>query len=126
MSFDLKRTQALEIMARTGVWRSSYEPPAFRALWRIGVRIPPPHFIPFLPIALGVGLAFAVLWGVTWGILMSLFVWSHTDFELQGVFIASGQAGLLFGVFMALYYAYGRYKYKLPKWNSLGDDASLS
>jgi hypothetical protein len=29
MSFDLKRTQALEIMARTGVWRSSYEPPAF-------------------------------------------------------------------------------------------------
>ena len=121
MSFDLKRTQALEIMARTGVWRSSYEPPAFRTLWRMGIRIPPPHFIPFFPGALGMGLSFAV----SWGILMWLLVWSHTDFELQGVFIASGLAGLLFGVFMALYYAYGRYKYKLPKWNSLGDDASL-
>ncbi|WP_395669026.1 DUF6404 family protein [Rhodoferax sp.] len=125
MSFDLKRTQALEIMARTGIWRSNYEPPAFRMLWRMGIRIPPPHFIPFFPIAFGTGLTFAVLWGVPWGILMWLFVWSQTDFELQRVFIASGQAGLFFGVSTALYYAYGRYKYKLPNWNSLGDDASV-
>ena len=117
MSFDLKRKQSLEVMARTGVSRSSYEPLAFRVLWRIGIAVPPPHFAPFLPIVLSIGMVF----GVVWGALMWVILWAHIGIEWQRAFMTSGLAGLLFGSLMGLYYAYGRYKYKLPEWNSLGD-----
>ncbi|MBB5018503.1 hypothetical protein HNQ59_001792 [Chitinivorax tropicus] len=122
MKFELKRNQALEIMAKTGVWRNHYEPPAFRALWKMGAKIPPPHFTPFIPLAICMGLTF----GVMWGIFMWLFMWSHTGIELEHALWASGLAGLLFGFLMALYYTYGKYKYKLPNWSSLGTEVSRS
>jgi hypothetical protein len=52
MSFDTRRAEALAMLEKTGVWRSSYSPPLTRLLWRIGVRVPPPHFCGFSTIVL--------------------------------------------------------------------------
>ena len=42
-------------MDALGVSRSTAAPPLWRLLWRAGIEIPPPLFIPFLSAALGMG-----------------------------------------------------------------------
>jgi hypothetical protein len=122
MSFELKRSQALEVLSKTGIWRSNYEPPIVRLLWRFGLKVPPPHFAPFLSTALLAGVFF----GACWGGVMWLILWSHSGTSpLLGAKI-SCLAGAAFGIAMAFYYAYGKIKYKLPRWNSLGRDVPCS
>jgi len=50
---------------------------------------------------------------------MSLFVWSQQGFPVALAVVLSAGVGLFFGLSMAGYYAYGRRKYHLPKWNSI-------
>lgn len=116
MSFELKRSQALDALHKTGIWRSNYEPPLIRLLWRLGFKLPPPHFAPFFFVALLTGIFF----GACWGGIMWLVHWSHVGMGVLPAVKGSGIAGLAFGTSMALYYAYGRVKYKLPSWSSLG------
>lgn len=122
MSFELKRSQALDALCKTGIWRSNYEPPIIRLLWRLGFKVPPPHFAPFLAVVLFMGIFF----GVCWGGVMWFALWSHSGISVMLAVKSSGFAGLAFGILMALYYAYGRVKYKLPSWSSLGAESSPS
>jgi hypothetical protein len=117
MSFETKKEQALAILAKTGIWESNYAPPALKALWVLGFKIPPPHFARFGPTAISLGVTF----GVLYGLLMWLFVWSHQRMSPLVAIIASLFAGVFFGLLMAAYYAYGKRKYKLPDWQSLDD-----
>ena len=115
MSNNTRRTKALAILADTGMWRSNYEPPYLRLLWRLGVDAAPPHFVPFwrtLPLA-------GIWFGSFWGAFMSLFVWSQQGFPVALAVVLTAGVGLFFGLSMAGYYAYGRRKYHLPKWNSI-------
>ena len=75
MSFEHRKTRALEVLSRTGMARSHYAPPLIRLLWKAGVQVPPPHFLPFLRVALGTGLWF----GMFWGLIMWIFFWSRPD-----------------------------------------------
>jgi hypothetical protein len=100
MSNNTRRTKALAILADTGMWRSNYEPPYLRLLWRT------------LPLA-------GIWFGSFWGAFMSLFVWSRQGFPVALAVVLAAGVGLFFGLSMAGYYAYGRRKYHLPKWNSI-------
>ena len=115
MNATTRRTRALQILAATGMWQSSYEPPLLRLLWRLGFDIPPPHFSGFVSTAAFTG----TLFGVFWGLLMWLLVWSANGMPLILVALLSAITGLLFGLAMASYYAYGRHKHKLPTWQEL-------
>ena len=75
MSFEHRKTRALEVLSKTGMTRSHYAPPLIRLLWKAGVQVPPPHFLPFLRTALGTGLWF----GMFWGLIMWIFFWSRPD-----------------------------------------------
>jgi hypothetical protein len=110
-----RREAALRLLETTGMWRSSYEPPALRLLWRLGVDAPPPHFAGFGASALAIGSFF----GLAWGLAMWLFLWRSQAVPAAAVVIAAVGAGLLFGISMATYYAFGRRKYKLPPWHGL-------
>ncbi len=44
MTFEEKRQRALAMLEERGVPGWTASPPPYRLLWRIGVRIPPPHF----------------------------------------------------------------------------------
>lgn len=112
--FEVRREEALKLLARTGIRKSNYLPPALRLLWALGVKVPPPHFAAFIPTFLVTGAFF----GLSWGALMRLFVLGLMPG--LSVLYVSISAGVLFGLSMAAYYAYGRSKHRLPPWSSLG------
>ena len=116
MQQNLRREAALRLLAETGISRSNYEPPLVRLLWRLGVKIPPPHFAPFAPCSLVAGGSFALAWGVA----MWFLVWWPQGASASSSLISALGTGAVFGLGMACYYAYGRRKYKLPHWHSLG------
>jgi len=95
--------------------RSNYEPPLLRLMWRLGLNVPPPHFASFWVNASTYGIFF----GITWGAIMWFMQWSGQGMTLTAGGMAAATAGALFGVTMAIYYAYGKRKYKLPSWNDL-------
>jgi hypothetical protein len=114
MTFQSRRAQSLDILKSTGMRRSNYEPPFLRALWRMGVEIPPPHFMPFIQIAIFA----AALCSIVWGVVIWSLVWPRQG--MSALAISCG-AGLCVGYFLAIYYAYGRRKYRLPEWRSLDE-----
>jgi hypothetical protein len=115
MESNPKREAALRLLSATGMKRSNYEPPLLRLLWRLGVDAPPPHFASFGANALVAGIFF----GSCWGMSMWLFLWRQQAAPITVSLLSSVLAGLLFGIAMATYYAYGRRKYNLPSWHSL-------
>lgn len=119
MSFEHRKTRALELLSSTGMARSHYAPPLIRLLWKAGVQVPPPHFQSFLRAALVMGLWF----GTCWGVVMWIFFWSRSDpatpLSPLAALVAAGAAGLLFGLAMASFYARDRRKHQLPAWTEL-------
>src|SRR5437660_5224471 len=108
MKTNEKREAALKVLAATGIRRSNYAPPLVRLLWRLGLDVPPPHFGNFWGTALFMGSFF----GVGWGLIMWLFVWSLQGIPVAFVFSTAIGAGVMFGLSMAGYYAYGQHKYQ--------------
>lgn len=115
MEIEAKRQRALDMLTQTGMWKSNYLPPYTRWLWRAGLNIPPPHFCSLWALFSG----HAIQFGVTWGILMWLFVWRVQGDSLESVVVRSGCAGLMYGLTMTGYYALGRWRYKLPRWKDV-------
>ena len=114
MTESEKREAALALLAKTGIWPSNYAPPLFHVLWRLGVNVPPPHFIGFFSILIFTGGLF--------GILMTLFFAPMLDQSRSGAVLIAACMGGAFGLAMACYYAYGRQIHRLPRWNELGGE----
>lgn len=112
MSTLSRRELALQILSKTGMQVSNYSPPAVRLLWRMGIDCPPPHFARFWPVFF--------ISGVYFGVMLGLFMWLATLYRplflLSSVPFGAVIAGCCFGFFMASYYAIGRRKYQLPRW----------
>ena len=115
MNDSPQRLAAFQLLDKAGVWKSNYAPPIFRLLWRIGLNLPPPHFMSIASSAALTGTFF----GVFWGIFMYRFAATTGDVKPSALLFSALCAGVLFGASMAAYYAFGRRKYKLPKWSSL-------
>jgi hypothetical protein len=119
--FEARREEALRLLKQSGIWRSNYLPPLVRLLWLAGVKVPPPHFAPFFPTFLLTGVFF----GGTMAVMMSLL--HGTLIGVSGrAWLALFVGSLVFGLYMASYYAYGRSKYRLPPWASLGSNRHLT
>jgi hypothetical protein len=117
MSFENQRAHALAILTNTDVWpRGSYAPLLFKLLWRLGFRIPPPHFANFWLTVVVYGAAYCAISGP----LVWFVVSSQGGIAPITAAYASLRTGAVFGLFVAAFFAYGRYKYKLPSWQSLG------
>lgn len=110
-----RREAALRLMASTGIWRSNYAPPLVRLAWRLGWDLPLPHFLPAWQVVLGFGVYFGVAFtGLMWLMLGRSEGWAADRLASMALV-----AGALFGVSMALYYAHGRRKNALPRWEDL-------
>ena len=123
MRFEQKLASALALLETTGIWRSNYAPPLCRFLWRVGGRVPPPHFVGFTTNFLFTGSFF----GLTWGLLVWFALWSRSGMSPGLAVGAAIVAGLLFGLSMAGYYRYGAHKHRIPLWRDFqprDDDAS--
>lgn len=115
MTFQERKNRALALMEEKKMWRSNYAPPQHRLLWRWGIKLPPPPFTPFWLNFLYFGINF----GVIWGIVMWCVDWR---IEGCGALVAlqrSTEAGLMFGLAMALFHAWRKYANNLPDWKDL-------
>jgi uncharacterized membrane protein len=102
-------------MAALGVGTYTAAPPFFRLLWGMGLRIPPPLFMGYVPLTLITGGIFAVLWGIG----MWLISWrTQSDMPIWLAVVVSLLAGLLFGLGMASYYRSRSRKLPLPSWQN--------
>ncbi|MFS7300405.1 DUF6404 family protein [Rahnella rivi] len=48
MVFEEKKRKAIDLMENKKMWRSNYAPPILRLFWKMGSKMPPPPFAPFL------------------------------------------------------------------------------
>jgi Family of unknown function (DUF6404) len=112
MHFETKLTAALELLSSTGIWRSNYAPPLLRFLWRLGVKVPPPHFVSFAGNFAFTGSYF----GIIWGLAMWFVSWSHQGMPLERAFQTAIPADLIFGFLMASLYRHRARKHRIPLW----------
>ena len=110
-------------MSRRGVRRYVVAPPLFQLLWKLGLKVPPPHFLPFGVNALAMGIGFAIGWGT----FMWFFLWRSEHASLFVVTLLSLLAGLFFGLLMAWGFARKAKEWSLPPWNQYpGGDHAVS
>ena len=116
MEFQAQLHRSLAVLSQRGLPRIRYEPPLFRLLWKIGVEVPPPHYMSFAKIAISYGGWFAAFW---WS-LMWMFVWSRQGRAMDDDVLGAVVAGAIFGLIMAWFYERDRRKLCLPAWESFG------
>ena len=115
MSFQSKLEAAQKELNKTKIWKSNHNPPISVLLRKLGVNIRPFHYCSFISNFL-TGL---LLFGVGWGLMMWFTFWQANDMPIKIAILTSLFSGLLFGLFMALYYKRSAKKNKLSDWHTL-------
>lgn len=90
-----------------GLDRYSAAPLLFRFLWTLGVEIPPPLFLGFVPLILIFGVSFAT------GLLILLWLMFQVVLLLPSAF-----GGVLFGLSMAAYFSWRAKTLRLTAWKN--------
>ena len=116
MTHDEKVALVISDLTARGLKKASIAPPAFWLAWKLGIPVPPPHFLSFGTIATVMGTVF----GVLWGILMWFVLWNPQGYPVGLAIIASLGAGILFGAAMAFYYRRKARQLDLPSWSDYG------
>ena len=114
MTFEQQREIAIKLAANAGLRSWSSQPPAWRLLWRFGVRIPPPLFMNAWGVALTFGIYFALFWGA-----MQFVAWLIPGLSHDAPFILWELAGLMVGALVACLHATRRHNLGLPTWRDL-------
>jgi hypothetical protein len=83
----------------------------YRALWKVGVPITPPHFANFATNVLLMGAWFAGFMLFVWQLLFR-----HRDLSFSRAFAGALWSGLLLGVTWGVYYRWQARKLSLPNW----------
>lgn len=98
---DFERIVAMRRhLAELGIADSIAAPPLWKLFWRMGFAVPPPPFMGAGRITLVMGGFF----GVFWGLVMWLMLWSRQGMTVWIAVTAAAVAGLLFGLCMAFYF----------------------
>ena len=116
MRFEQKLSAALALLASTGIWSANYAPPLYRLFWKLGARVPPPHFLSFAANFVLAGVWFGVFWG------LAMWITGSSHHGLSRLAAVALFAGLLFGLSMAAYYCYGARKHNIPLWKDFHPD----
>jgi hypothetical protein len=118
MHFRLQLDRSLALLSGRGVARRHAAPLLFRLLWRLGLRVRPPHFLGFASVAVVYGTSFTVVWGV----FMWTLVWSQQGRSIVDVALRAVAAGACFGLMIAWLYARERREFAVPDWDAVGGD----
>jgi hypothetical protein len=115
MSFQNKLEAAQKELNEANIWKSNYNPPIVVLLRKLGFNIRPFHYCSFKS-----NFITASLWfGIIWGIIMWFTSWKNDHMPIQIAIFTSLLAGVVFGLFMALYYKRSAKKNNLSNWYTL-------
>lgn len=81
MTHPEKVDRLIAELGSRGVNEYTTAPPAWRAAWALGLKVPPPHFLGFAPMAITCGLFFGVLWGAA----MHFMLWNSMGWLFSAV-----------------------------------------
>jgi hypothetical protein len=115
MTFEQRREAALKLSADAHISRWDREPPLWRLLWRLSVRIPPPHFMPFWSLALFFGAYF----GFVWGAFMWFVGWRGTGAPYSIALVTPLLMGAVSGVATAALNLRKPRECNLPLWRDI-------
>ena len=117
MTHDRKIEEYKRLMAEKGVGLATASPPLWQLLWSMGIPLPPPLYMGFLPLALFAGTFFGVLFGA--------FAWYMGNKGIRTMsFKEAGDVALITGAFFGITIAWltrrlAR-KLELGSWSALG------
>lgn len=115
MSFQNKLEAAQKELNEANIWKSNHNPPIVVLLRKLGFNIRPFHYCSFKS-----NFITASLWfGIIWGIIMWFTSWKNDHMPIQIAIFTSLLAGVVFGLFMALYYKRSAKKNNLSNWHTL-------
>lgn len=120
MTPDSKLAHYKHHLAAQGIGMATSFPPAWRLLWWLGLRMPPPPFLGFAPLAGFTGGTFALLFGP------ALWWWRNrgdATVSFEVVLVPALLAGAMFGGFMAYFYRDLARKHALGAWADYPRDA---
>jgi hypothetical protein len=104
-------------LGQKGLWKSNFAPPLYRLLWRMGIRVPPPHFSSFMFL-----FVFSGLYAVFFALPPVVVMWWLLVPKPIGVLVISTiLSGFVAGLCVAAWYRYQARRYRLPLWKGYGD-----
>jgi hypothetical protein len=108
----------LSELTAKGINQYTIAPPMFRMFWKLGIEIPPPFFIPFLPLALLFGLPFGAAMAIFFWLssLWLSLVWSEEEF-----FVILIGASAACGLTLSAYCRLRASTLRLNRWNNYGN-----
>lgn len=115
MSFEEKYQRAIKELESTKILQWNYNPPLIKLLHQLGAKVPPPHYNSFF----GNTVLMGGFFGITWGLVMYLLVWTKQQMPVHSAILLALGTGLFFGVTMAAYFKFSATKNKLTQWRDL-------
>ena len=115
MSFEDKLVSAWKELDESRIWKSSYNPPLYGFLRKIGVKTRPGHYRNFSSNFFITFLFFGLLGGLP----MWFFIWQHQDILIQMIIIKIIYSATIFGLYMAVYYKLSSRRNNLSQWKQL-------
>lgn len=113
--FEQKKNHAIAIMKAKRMWRSIYAPPCHIFLWKLGIRVAPPPFSPFLTNF----LCFTGIYTPFWGVVMWFVFWGGVRKDFVSALEAVLTVGVLFGLSAALLELWQKKANHLPPWSQV-------
>lgn len=111
MNFEKQKSKALEIAKIAGIREPKYNNPVFKTMWKIGIEIRPPHFLPFPKLV----LIFSFVFSMLFTILMFLRFRQEPLVALE----LGALLGIILGLIIASLYQQDKKKFNLPDWEKI-------
>jgi len=87
MNFEDRKNKAIEIAKAKGIAKIHYANPLFGLMWKLGIKIPPPHYIepfflafifwvplaPLLTLWIYLKINITLFWAMFWGAISAFF-----------------------------------------------------
>jgi len=115
LAFESKKSRAIAIMKKKGMWPSIYAPPCHVFLWKMGVAVAPPPFSSFWNNFLcftGVNTPF-------WGMVMWVVFWKGKREDLFSATVTILTVGIVCGLVMAALESWRGKANHLPAWSEV-------
>lgn len=106
-------------MAKKGIGSATAAPPLWEFLWSLGINLPPPLYLGFLPMALLCGTFFGLLFGA---IAWYMGTRGARTMSLQEASVVALATGTFFGLTVAWFSRRLARKHGLGTWSAFGTD----